>query len=144
MVIPTLHTRILAAGMIQVGSFVLVHSRDSMLEPKELTSIRKVSSQGAYAPFTVTGTLMVGCIAVSNYIALPSVLELSVEQQHGLQPLIYVPYRGYCNWFGCPKESYDSVSGLPRAAAMRLPLVAWFEQDANWFVVKQSVSLSLR
>ena len=97
-----------------------------------VVSVDKVQRRGIYAPFTVTGDIVVNGIAASNYIALPSAFQtlLSFEQQHWIQHAAYVPYRLYCLVLGC-RETRDEATGLSVGIVMWIPLLRWLESHSQ-------------
>ena len=122
---------LIPARHVKVGD--LLHTQDGH-PPAQVTAVRKVARRGAYAPFTMSGSLLVNGIAVSNYIALPPTLSqggnitlLSYAQQHRLQHAAYLPYRVYCGFFGCDCEYHDAESGLSNAVMFWIPVLQWLE-----------------
>ena len=122
--------RLVPARDLKVGD--LLYTQDGHA-PAQVTKIGEVSRIGAYAPFTMLGSLLVNGIAVSNYIALPptlvqgnNILE-SYEHQHRLQHAAYMPYRIYCGLFGCEGERYDDESCLSKAVMFWIPVLHWLE-----------------
>lgn len=121
----TQKTSLLPAGNIKTGdSLLTVHGL-----PTEVVSIHMVQRHGIYAPFTVTGDLVVNGIAASNYIALPPAFQthMSYAQQHWIQHGTYTPYRLYCLAFDCKHEARDEATGFSIGTAMWLPLLHWLE-----------------
>jgi hypothetical protein len=122
---------LIPAGHVQIGSLLAVAQRDR--EYLVVTEIREVVRHGAYAPFTVSGSIVVNGVAASNYVALPAAFAAATyEQHHSWQHLAYAPYRYYCGWivmFGgdCKNEQYDEMSGLSRAVTMWLPVLHTME-----------------
>ena len=117
---------LLPAGDVQVGDFLVPeHSRPQA----QVKAVRTVKRRGAFAPFTVSGDIVVNGVVASNFIALPSSFQkyLSFEQQHWMQHAAYTPYRLYCGWVGCEDETYDDATGLSKAVTMWLPLLHWLE-----------------
>lgn len=118
------------AGQVKPGDY-LVTSRQT--PPVQVTSTRKVHRHGIYAPFTVSGDLLVNGIASSSYIALPAVFQtqLSYEQQHWLQHAAYAPHRFLCNTMvACKDETYDGETGYSRVVTLWLPLLHWLEHQS--------------
>ena len=117
------------AGRIKVGA-LLVTSAIDLNSTAEVCTVRKVHRKGMYAPFTVSGSIVVNGVAASNYIALPPVFQshFSFEEQHWLQHAAFFPYRLFCDLVGCTGENYDKVTGLSNAVTVWLPLLHWHEK----------------
>lgn len=123
---------------IQVGDCLLLDGQDQLPEalivPQRVTAIRKVQRRGAFAPFTLTGDIVVNDVVVSNYIVLPSTFQqagLSFEHQHWFQHIVYAPYRLYCQLAedGCEHERYDEETGLSKVVLFWLPALEWMESQ---------------
>jgi len=128
-----------AAHLVPAGSLAV---GDTLVGNATVRAIRRVTKRGAYAPFTATGNLVVQGIQTSNYLALPPALaqQLSYEQQHWLQHLAYAPYRLYCQYSTCQKETYHEVTGLSGAVQMWLPVLYAVER---WGLPTVTTALAL-
>ena len=115
------------AGDVQVGDSLIMEQG----LPTLVKTVRKVQRHGAYAPFTVTGDIMVNGVIASNYIALPAAFQKSAsfDLQHWIQHAAYAPYRLFCGVFGCEDETYDDVTGLSKAVKMWLPVLYLVEHS---------------
>ena len=143
---------VLPAGNVKIGDhLVIVTGKPGTSSPtlsSPVISIRLIQSKGVYAPFTMTGDIVVNGILASNYIALPmsfqnnSLVALSFEQQHWLQHAAYGPYRFYCRYMqksgGCQTEKYHKETGLSNAVMVWLPVLRGVESllalDARWWM----------
>ena len=72
------------AKHVKVGSFVAAMQQESHLSPSAtsflvVTDVREVLRHGAYAPFTVSGNIVVNGVSASNYIALPEAFAVARE-----------------------------------------------------------------
>ena len=116
------------AGQIRVGDVLVTLEKDTNFAGKVL-DVHKIYRKGMYAPFTVSGTIIVNGIATSSYIALPPAFQstLSFEDQHWLQHAAFLPYRLFCGLIGCNGETHDPVTGLSKAVTFWLPLLHWLE-----------------
>ena len=112
------------AGDVKVGD-VLVSAPG--LAHQVVTSIRSVSRRGAYAPFTVTGDVVVNGVVASNYIALPEVFQahVSYKQQHWMQHAALQPIRAFCGVLGCENETYDEATGYSKPVSLWMLILHW-------------------
>jgi hypothetical protein len=105
-----------------------------------VTSIKRVSRVGAYAPFTKEGTLLVNGIRASSYITLqPNASHLVVGgmnatwmDMHALGHLSQAPHRVICDSFVwlCETETY-TMDGISMWVAWQLKVSTWvLEQHA--------------
>lgn len=119
------------AGRLMVGDLLMTsHEKEALL----VTEVRRVTRRGAYAPFTVSGSIVVNDVVASNYIALPQAFEMhfSFDQQHLLQHTAHGLYRSYCSQLGgCKNEQYDEASGLPIAILVWLPVMNWLDYSLS-------------
>lgn len=128
--IDTEKTILIPARSIRTGD--LLPSEQGELT--EVVSIRTVTRHGIYAPFTVTGDLVVNGIAASNYVVLPPAFQpnLSFERQHSLQHAAYMPYRLFCGMSllvggdSC-KVNHEEHAGFSEGVWMWLPFLHWLE-----------------
>ena len=123
----TKKTTLLRAGNVQIGDSLVTEQG----LPVQVTSVRTVEQSGVYAPYTVTGDIVVNGVAASIYVALPLVFQeanFSFQQQHWVQHMALAPHRIYCSASGgCHDETYDETTGLSKAVMMWLPLLDWFQ-----------------
>jgi len=119
---------VVPAGAVQVGDYLRAAAT---AEPAPVTAIRTVVRQGAYAPLTESGTIVVQGVVASNYVALPKVFQehLSFGVQHKMEHVAMSPYRLHCSMKagGCEDEMYNEKTGYSNAVMMLLPLLAWSE-----------------
>jgi len=103
----------------------------------QVKSIRKVQRRGLYAPLTATGDIVASGLVVSNYVTLPPAFQThtSFDQQHWIQHAAFLPYRAYCGLMGCENELYDKATGLPKAAAMWMPVLEGLEKHSIMLLV---------
>jgi hypothetical protein len=100
--------QVLPAENLVVGDYlVTVHGCS------QITSIGVVQRQGAYAPLTATGDIVVNGVVASNYVSrewLPNLV--SGKMLHLLQHGAALPYRIFCSLVGCENETYDETTGF--------------------------------
>jgi len=117
---------------VKVGDALIAAKRQPT--GTKVVSIRKIHRDGLYAPFTVSGDVVVNGVAPSSYIALPPAFQsnLSFEQQHWMQHAAYAPCRLYCGLVGgCENETYDEATGLSKGPTVWLPLLHWLEDHSQ-------------
>lgn len=117
------------ASTVQVGDLIFTGSGELV----EVKSISTTISKGMFAPFTPSGTLLVGNILVSAYVSLQpdsSTLKLRGDISTGIsfQWLAHAfefPHRLVCYHLGsCPTERYYS-SGLSTWVHTPLSVSQW-------------------
>jgi len=92
--------------------------------PSKIVSLSIVQREGAYAPLTTTGNLMVNGVVASNYVSREWLKSrVSGDTLHSLQHGSIIPYRLFCYWFGCDQESYDETTGFSPW------VLAWFRLE---------------
>jgi len=118
------------AAQIKTGDLLVVASPQQQASSAMVVSVRKIQRHGLYAPFTVSGDIVVHGIAASNFIALPLAFHshLSFENQHWLQHTSFLPYRVFCGVFDCKDETYNEATGLSQAVMFWLPLLHSIEK----------------
>lgn len=103
------HQSIVAVRYVKIGDFLIT---DKEL-PVQVLSIKELRRQGAYAPITVAGNMLVNGILASNYVDREWMPErVSGQTMHIIQHGGLVWYRMYCSWIGCQDETYDSRNGF--------------------------------
>lgn len=98
-----------SAGSVRVGDLLLSHQQ----QPVQVLSIKEVDRQGAYAPITVAGNIIVNGVLASCYVTrqwMPAMI--SGHAMHLIQHGGIVWYQIYCYLIGCQDESYDSKDGF--------------------------------
>ena len=98
--------RAVPASLLKVG--------DRLLKGEIITSIEQVERMGVYAPFTLSGSLLVNNVTVSSYVAFQESAFLkigSVETPLTYQWLAHAfqtPHRLWCSITKCTQESYSN------------------------------------
>lgn len=117
------------AKQIKTGD-LLVASPQQQASKARVVSVRKVQRHGLYAPFTMSGDIVVNGIAASIFVTLPPAFQsnFSLENQHWLQHTSFAPYRIFCSVFDCKDETYDKETGLSQAVMFMLPLLHSIEK----------------
>lgn len=101
-------TRVLPAKELAVGDHLVTEKGHSPIR-----SIHMVQRQGAYAPLTVTGDIIVNGVLASNYVSrdwLPNMA--SGQMLHLLQHGAVLPYRMFCSLVSCKNETYNELTGF--------------------------------
>jgi len=98
------------AGEVKAGD-LLVEADGTT---SEVQSIREVQRDGAYAPLTSSGRIVVNGFVASNYVTRDWLNgNVSGQVLHWLQHGAALPYRLFCSAVGgCEKESYDQSTGF--------------------------------
>lgn len=120
------------ASLLEIGDSLHLVNDGGLVEVRDITTVWK---QGAYAPFTTSGTIAVNGIAASSYISLQSDSHLltlgdsSITTPLSMQWLAHTfesAHRLIC-WFHfdyCTMETYES-NGLSRWIAKPLVFSQW-------------------
>lgn len=122
------------ASRLRVGDFLVAVpglASPSSSSSAQVRAIHTVHRRGAYAPFTLTGDIVVNGVVASNYIALPPARfgKAAYETHQWLQHAAYMPYRLFCSVVvDCQHETYD-VNGFSKAVSMWLPILRWVERQ---------------
>ena len=103
------------AKEIRNGNLVSV-LMDGTMALFKVVAIQRIVRQGAYAPFTWSGTILVNGVLASTYVALPSV---PLSSYQAVSHLATLPRRILC-WFGCDESYFES--GI---ATWIEPLLLW-------------------
>lgn len=103
--------RAVPASSIQVGDQLETGIIDTL---STVYAIETVLREGAYAPFTITGTVIVDGIKASSYVSFQDspVLEFggfsTTLSYHWMAHAFLLPHRLYCEYVSsCRQESYD-------------------------------------
>mmetsp|Transcript_27104 Transcript_27104/g.45180 ORF Transcript_27104/g.45180 Transcript_27104/m.45180 type:complete len:551 (+) Transcript_27104:90-1742(+) len=96
---------------LEVGEFVLGGADGSKVQ---ILAIKDVKAQGAFAPFTPSGTLIVNGILASSFIAVEYTSLNLVGVEFSWQWMAHTfefPHRVACHYLGrrCPDETYDDA-----------------------------------
>jgi hypothetical protein len=101
------------ASIVQVGDNLVLGTGN----PATVTKITTVKRQGAYAPFTESGTVVVNGVVASSYISLQNgsaffrVGGFNVVSMHTLAHALQAPHRMACGIGLCRTETY-TVEGV--------------------------------
>jgi len=111
---------LLPAGSVQVGDLLTTMNGGVA----RVQSIRHIQRQGAFAPFTESGNIVVSGALASNYVSLRIFQDyLAFNSQHALVHTAHAPYRVYCSLLGCENEAYDEATGLSAAVSIWIPVL---------------------
>lgn len=112
------------AKSLRAGDSVLLPNGDSA----EIQSIKVVQSEGLFAPFTASGTLVVNGIVASSYIDVVDI-PWAVSSQW-LENVFQIPHRTICtfrlDW--CKQETYTE-EGVSRWVSAPLYFVQWVSRQ---------------
>lgn len=99
------------AGSLVVGDALVL---DTKHQSATITKIKQVTREGAYAPFTASGSIVVNNVVASSYLSFESGAHLTiggmpVVSYHWVSHLTQAPHRLYCSLVmnGCEGESYN-------------------------------------
>jgi hypothetical protein len=112
---------VVPAGEVKIGDCLVADGG-----PTKVIAINKVRAVGLCSPLTTTGDIVVNGVLASNYVTrswLPS--RVPGGTLHLLQHGAAASHRMICEWFGCPPETYDEVTGFS-------PLVSFFFGLEQW------------
>jgi hypothetical protein len=122
-------TKSVPASAIEVGDLLL----DQDLKPTTVRRVKAVTREGALAPFTPSGKLMVDGILVSSYVAMTS-----GSFNQWLAHTYQFPHRCVCLYFGrCMTEKYTS-EGLSTWIAAPYEMSQWIIESRYamvWFAL---------
>jgi hypothetical protein len=110
--------RAVPASMIQVGDELVDGKTSSCVEVR---SIKKISRQGAYAPFTTTGSIVVNGILASTYVSLQE-NSTNLVLFHGhfdtgiSHHLLAHSFLTVCRWIGSDKALAEWIPTLRTAS----------------------------
>jgi len=130
----TKQASLIPASQVKEGD-LLVTTAPSGASTHQVKLVRTVTRMGVYAPFTVSGDIVVNGVAASNYIALPESFQshVSFDMQHSLQHAAYMPYRLFCGMSllvggdSC-KVNHEEQDGFSNGVWMWLPFLHWLEE----------------
>jgi len=116
--------RAVPAGTIKVG--------DTLLSGDVVKAVRRVKRQGAYAPFTHSGTIIVNSQVASSFVSLQETSEVLVVNgwstnisHHWIAHMFESPHRFWCTMKGgCTRESY-TTDGISTWVYIPLKFFSW-------------------
>lgn len=93
------------SSMLSVGDYLDVDKTKTGKHIGKITSIKRVTRVGVYAPFTMSGTILVNGVAASSYVTLQADSSLLVFGTlktslsiHWLAHVFQAPHRLLCLW----------------------------------------------
>ena len=103
--------RALPASMLRIGD-ILVTGNDEVENPK-VVMVDGVVGDGAFAPFTPSGTIVVNGLVASTFVAFSEshANDMGVSYQW-IAHTFEGPHRWYCTLLDCSKESYHAGTGI--------------------------------
>jgi len=120
--------RSIPAAIVKVGDKLLL--ADGNVET--VTAIRTVQKQGAYAPFTASGTVAVNGVVASSFIAFQESETLKIGDMDTtvsfqfLARTFETPHRMWCEYVSaCTEETY-TVEGVSLWVDLPHKLALWF------------------
>jgi len=118
------------ASQVKVGDYLVGSSNNN--QPIKVDEIRTVQRRGAYAPFTMTGDIVVSGVVASNYVSLTNGKETtttSMIQSHmqWIAHAVNAPHRLVCalSFSTCKNETYNK-EGVSNWIALPLRVAKWF------------------
>lgn len=134
--------KLLPASKVRVGDMLESGALNGDHRRAQVVAVDKVIRRGIYAPFTMSGDIVVSNIVASNYVALPVELQDhigSYDYQHWMQHAALTPFRAFCTLFSCQHETHDEKSGYSKPVAVWMMFVHFGEGLAH----DSKVSLNL-
>jgi hypothetical protein len=124
----SVHKGIIPASAVKVGDELV----DSDGSGTSVLAIQSVVRQGAYAPFTPSGKLIVNGITVSSYVAFQNSAVLKIGDSmetpftyHWMAHTFNVPHRLFCQHLAhCSEEQY-TADGYSTWVARPLQFTMW-------------------
>jgi len=114
--------RLVAAGDLKVGDHLWTETGLSSV----ILSIRKVQGEGAYAPLTTTGDILVNGIMASNYVTRGWLkMQIPGDALHYLQHGATLPVRLLCSLMNCAEEIYDDTTGYSSWVSFWFRIEQW-------------------
>jgi hypothetical protein len=138
MVMDQAKTRAVPAARVTPGDVLLSLDHGSVV----VDFIQTVTRQGAFAPFTASGTIVVNGIMASNYISLQTgssnfyigTIETPLTHQW-LEHSFQFPHRVTCHYLSkCTGEKYDE-SGISKWASHPFHAAQWLLSQDHIFVL---------
>ena len=127
------------AAQVKVGD-ALILVRDNNEEAATtttttiVTKIGSVSLEGAYAPYTQSGHIVVNGVAASSYVVVDEFNSfLTPAQQHAFQQVINAPHRMLYNLGLLGEETYDKVFGYSQSMMLQRSLKIFLFQYIVYF-----------
>ena len=119
------------AALVQVGDKVVVTTATTATRTAAVESIKTVTSDGIYAPFTPSGKIVVDGVLASSFVALNGVPAVSIGginfSHQWLTHSFEFPHRVVCHYLGsCPLETYNTSTGISTWADKPKNLGLWF------------------
>lgn len=119
--------RYIPASAVEVGNFLETASGDMVI----VESIELVKREGVYAPFTMSGTLVVNNVKVSSYVAFQDSDHLLVGSwttplsYQWLAHIAQAPHRMWVRMFGVSEETYTD-QGISTWIHIPHELAQWY------------------
>jgi Hint module len=107
-------------------------------DPSTVLSIRIVERQGAYAPLTESGNLIINGVLASNYVSrgwIPKSCGVSADALHFLQHGASLPHRLLCNALDCRGEPYNERTGLSPWVQFWFDIEQWLLQLSSFLQI---------
>jgi hypothetical protein len=118
------------ASSVSIGDRVIVSHGDSM----PVTKVQPVTRDGAFAPFTESGTIIVNGFKASTYVSLQNesahfaVGGVKLVSMQWLAHAFQAPHRLVCSIYSCNNESYTEA-GISNWVYRPLLLSQWLVQQ---------------
>jgi len=133
-IVPGRNTTVtIPASMLKVGDQLVLSSGAATTVSK---IIKNVSRKGAYAPFTMSGNIVVSDILASNYISMidTTTLPRITKMMHWMAHAFQTPHRLVCSWDltqrqFCENETY--TNGLSNWIYASYHLVRWMTETSH-------------
>lgn len=121
------------ASFLKIGDNLVAAVNDSF--PRVVTNIKHVLSEGAYAPFTASGSIAVNNIVASSYVALQEAAFFRLDERYAtsfsmqwIAHAVNAPRRMMCQLVShrssCDKEGYND-EGISHWVAAPLIASTW-------------------
>lgn len=97
----------------------------------DIVSVKEVTRLGAYAPFTASGSIVVGNVVASNYVSFEdgpyiTIAGMELMSCHWMAHLTQAPRRLFCSLVAsCENESYND-QGINVWVAGQLQVALWW------------------
>lgn len=126
--------RSVPASSVRIGDWLEMASGGASSYYEQVQRIKVVSREGAYAPFTASGTIIVNGVKASSFVAfqdsetlLIGAIDTGVTYQF-LAHTFELPHRQWCSYFAsssCTKETYTD-NGVSTWVNVPHKLTLWF------------------